>query len=248
MIELKSAYELQKMRESAKIAAEILNKIKDFVKAGVRTKDIDKEAEKLVKKYKAIAAFKGYRGYPANVCISLNEQVVHGIPGDRIVQDGDIVSLDFGIKKDGYFGDLAITFAVGEVDSEKKELIKVAQESLYKGINKCYPGNRLFDVSHAIQDYVESHGFSVVRDFVGHGIGKKLHEEPQVPNYGEPNRGPKLKEGMVLAIEPMVNLGSFEVVVLEDNWTVVTRDGKPSAHFEHTVAITEEGPEVLTKI
>jgi len=203
-------------------------------------------AEEYIKRHGGIPAFKGYRGYPRSLCVSVNEEVVHGIPGKRKLKEGDIVSLDLGVLMDGYYGDAAITVPVGKVSELAKKLIKVTEEALYRGIEMARPGNRLSDISHAIQTHVEKAGFSVVREFVGHGIGKQLHEEPQVPNFGPPNRGPRLEPGMVLAIEPMVNTGTWEVRILPNGWTVVTADGGLSAHFEHTVAITDNGPEILS--
>lgn len=248
MIELKDKYQLQKMRTAGKIVAEVLELMKETVKPGVTTKELDVLAERHIRKYGAIPAFKGYNGFPASLCTSINEEVVHGIPSSRVLKSGDIISIDCGAIYDGYVGDSAITLPVGEISDEDKKLLKVCEESLRLGIAQAHKGNRLQDISHAIQAYVEKNGMSVVRDFVGHGIGRKMHEEPQVPNFGKPGRGPRLEIGMALAIEPMVNLGGYEVVTLEDNWTVVTKDGRKSAHFEHTVAITENGPEILTRI
>ncbi len=211
------------------------------------TKDIDLKAEELIRKNKVIAAFKGYRGFPGNTCISVNEAVVHGIPDQRIVKDGDIVSLDLGIIYQGYYSDTAVTVPVGDISPEARRLIDVTRASLMRGIEQARVGNRLSDISFAVQSFVEMHGFSVVRDFVGHGIGRQLHEEPEIPNYGRPSEGPELLEGMVFCIEPMVNMGTHRTKTLEDGWTVVTADGKPSAHFEHTIAITAHGPEILTQ-
>jgi len=202
----------------------------------------------LIKKYHCAPAFKGYRGFPASICVSVNEQIVHGIPGKRRLKEGDIVSLDLGVKLDGFFGDAAITVPVGKIDPESQKLLRVTKEALYKGIEQAQLGRRLSDISHAIQSWVEKHGFSVVRDFVGHGIGKNLHEEPQIPNFGRPNFGPRLKEGMVLALEPMVNTGSHEVKILDDGWTAVTADGSRSAHFEHSIAVTKDGPLILSEL
>ena len=211
------------------------------------TKDIDDLAAKLIEQENALPAFKGYRGFPANICVSVNEQVVHGIPSsEKKLKSGDIVSLDFGVCYKGYFADAAVTLPVGKIDSSRKKLIRVTRDSLWQAIKQARPGKYLGDISYAIQRYVESQGFSIVRQFVGHGIGRNLQEEPEVPNFGKPHQGLLLKEGMVLAIEPMVNMGSWEVEILNDNWTVVTKDRSPSAHFEHTVAITRNGPEVLT--
>lgn len=248
MIIMKSRQEIEKMRVSGRAAAEVLEELKASVQAGVKTKELDKLAAELTRKKNATPAFLGYHGYPAHVCVSINEEVVHGIPGERVIQNGDIVSLDFGLFIDGYCGDAAVTVPVGEVTPEKRRLLEVTEKSLYAGIEQARPENRLFDISHAVQTIVEENGFSVVRDFVGHGIGRSMHEDPQVPNFGPAHRGPKLKPGMVLAIEPMVNMGGYEVRILEDKWTVVTQDRTASAHFEHTVAILENGPEILTKI
>ena len=248
MIELKDKNQLQKMRTAGRIVAEVLELMKETVKPGITTIELDRLAEKHIRKYGAIPAFKGYRGFPASLCTSINEEVVHGIPSLRELKSGDIISIDCGAIYDGYFGDSAITLPVGEISAEDRKLLAVCEESLRLGIAQAYKGNRLQDISYAIQAYVENNGMSVVRDFVGHGIGRKMHEEPQIPNFGKPGRGPRLEIGMALAIEPMVNLGGYEVVTLEDNWTVVTKDGRKSAHFEHTVAITENGPEILTRI
>ena len=226
--------------------ARALKYLKAFIKEGITTEELDRLAEEYIKRHGGIPAFKGYRGYPRSLCVSVNEEVVHGIPGKRRLKEGDIVSLDLGVLMDGYYGDAAITVPLGKVSELARRLIKVTEEALYRGIEMARPGNRLSDISHAIQSHVEKAGFSVVREFVGHGIGKELHEEPQVPNFGPPNRGPRLEPGMVLAIEPMVNTGTWEVRILPNGWTVVTADGGLSAHFEHTVAITDDGPEILS--
>jgi methionyl aminopeptidase len=236
------------MRDAGKIVAETLVEVKKAVKPGVSTLELDRIAEEYIKSRGAIPTFKGYNGFPGNICASINEQVVHGIPGLKKLKNGDNVSVDIGAVINGYNGDAAVTIAVGEVDAEMQKLLDVTEQSLYKGIEKAMAGNRLGDISHAIQAYVEDHGYGVVRDYVGHGIGRKMHEDPQVPNYGHPGRGPRLKSGMTLAIEPMINLGTHEVKTLDDGWTVVTADGKPSAHFEHTIAITDGKPEILTKL
>lgn len=247
MIELKSAREIGLMRRAGHILADVVARLRGSVKAGMSTLQIDEDVEDFIRSQGARPAFKGYRGFPATVCISINEEVVHGIPSaHRRVEEGDIVGLDLGCIVDGYYADCAVTLAVGEVPSRVRELLDATRESLEAGIAECRPGRRLSDVSHAIQSHVERHGFSVVRAFVGHGIGRALHEEPQVPNFGDPGRGPQLKPGMVLAIEPMVTMGSWEVRILDDGWTAVTRDGSLAAHFEHTIAVTESGPEVLT--
>ena len=247
MIELKSAREIGLMRRAGHILADVVARLRGSVKAGMSTLQIDEDVEDFIRSQGARPAFKGYRGFPATVCISINEEVVHGIPSaHRRIEEGDIVGLDLGCIVDGYYADCAVTLAVGEVPSRVRELLDATRESLEAGIVECRPGRRLSDVSHAIQSHVERHGFSVVRAFVGHGIGRALHEEPQVPNFGDPGRGPQLKPGMVLAIEPMVTMGSWEVRILDDGWTAVTRDGSLAAHFEHTIAVTESGPEVLT--
>ena len=246
MINLRTKEEIEKLRRSNRLVAQALLKVREAIRPGVRTAELDRIAEETIRKGGGRPAFKGYRGYPANLCVSVNEEVVHGIPGPRRLEEGDIVSLDLGVLMDGYYGDAAITVPVGEVSEEAKKLIEVTEEALHKGIEKARVGNRLYDISHAIQSWVESFGFSVVRDFVGHGIGRQLHEEPQVPNFGPPNQGPRLMVGMVLAIEPMVNAGGWQVRVREDGWTVVTADGSLSAHFEHTIAITEDGPDILS--
>jgi methionyl aminopeptidase len=248
MIPLKSEQELQILRTSGAILAGVMNKLRSKVTIGVSTADIDKIAEELISKEGCLPAFKGYRGFPATICVSVNEEIVHGIPGPRKLEEGDIVSLDIGINYQGYFSDTAITLAVGKVSSAKKNLIEVTRKALGEGIRQVKVGNHLSDISHSIQNFVERHGFSVVREFVGHGIGSKLHEEPEIPNYGKAHEGPRLEVGMVLAIEPMVNMGSWESEILDNGWTAVTKDRLPSAHFEHTVAITDKGALVLTKI
>ena len=248
MIELKSAREIGLMRRGGHILHEVMERLRTSVKPGMSTLEIDLDVEEFIRARGAVPAFKGYRGFPATVCISINEEVVHGIPSaQRHVKEGDIVGLDLGCIVEGYYADCAFTLAVGDVPTRVQELLDVTRESLELGITECRPGRRLSDVSHAIQSHVERHGLSVVRAFVGHGIGRALHEEPQVPNFGDPGRGPQLRVGMVLAIEPMVTMGSWEVRILDDGWTAVTRDGSLAAHFEHTIAITESGPEVLTR-
>jgi methionyl aminopeptidase len=246
MIELKSEREINIIQENGRIVAQALRFLGGKIRAGMKTGDLDTLAEKFIKKHDAIPAFKGYRGFPSNICVSVNNEVVHGIPGDRILREGDLVSIDLGVLKDGYYADGAFTFPLGEVENEARRLIQITQNALDQGIQNAVAGKNLSDISHAIQSYVEHSGFSVVRELVGHGIGKHMHEEPQVPNFGRPGEGPLLKEGMVLAIEPMVNSGSFEIKTLEDEWTVVTSDGSLSAHFEHTIAITENGALILT--
>lgn len=246
MIILKSSREIEKIKASGKIVAEVLEELKKKVTRGVRSREIDRAAEELIKKKGGIPAFKGYRGYPSTACISVNNEIVHGIPSDRVFEEGDIVSIDIGVIKDGYYGDAAVTVPVGEINGEVKRLLEVTEASLYKGIEKAVPGNRVSDISCAVQEFVESAGYSVVREYVGHGIGRSLHEDPPVPNFGERDKGPRLKSGMVLAIEPMVNAGMSDLVVLDNGWTAVTKDKSLSAHFEHTVAITEYGYLILT--
>lgn len=247
MIELKSPREIALMRRGGHILAEVVERLRGAVKPGMSTLEIDEDVEEFIRGRGAKPAFKGYRGFPATVCISINEEVVHGIPSaHRRVKEGDIVGLDLGCIVEGYYADCAFTLPIGEVPARVQELLDATRQSLEAGIVECRPGRRLSDVSHAIQQHVEARGFSVVRAFVGHGIGRALHEEPQVPNFGDPGRGPQLKPGMVLAIEPMVTMGSWEVRILDDGWTAVTKDGSLAAHFEHTIAVTESGPEVLT--
>jgi methionyl aminopeptidase len=246
MIIIKSTRELEQLKRSNAIVAEVFEKLKGRIAPGVTTEELDQIAEEHILLKGARPAFKGYRGFPATLCISINEEVVHGIPSHRRLKEGDLVSLDVGVNLMGYFGDAAVTLPVGEVDPRAQRLLEVTEKSLYIGIEEAKVGNRLFDISYAIQSWVESHGFSVVRDFVGHGIGRELHEEPQIPNFGVPHQGPRLEKGMVFALEPMVNEGTHEVRVLSDGWTVVTKDGKRSAHFEHTIAIMEDGAEVLS--
>lgn len=245
---LKSAPDIEKMRRSNRVVAEILQEVKAAVKPGVKTRALDELAEALLKKHRARSAFKGYNGYPAVLCTSVNEEVVHGIPSDRVLREGDLLSLDFGAVCDDYYGDAAITVPVGVVSEEAQRLLRVTEESLYKAIEQARPGKHVGDISAAVQRHVESQGFSAVRDFVGHGIGKFMHERPQVPNFGIPGRGVRLKAGMTLAIEPMINAGGYEVVVLDDGWTAVTRDRSLSAHFEHSVAVTENGPVILSQL
>lgn len=248
MIVLKSRHEIDRMRVAGRMVAEILDGVRSLVCPGVTTFDLDRFASAEALKRKAKCAFRGYHQYPSSLCCSPNNQVVHGLPNKDLLKSGDILSLDFGVVYDGFYGDAAITVPVGDVSDIAKKLISATEESLHAAIEMAVPGNRLGDISSAVQKYVESRGYSVVRDFVGHGIGRSLHEDPQIPNYGFPDKGVKLKPGMVLAIEPMINEKSHEVKVLNDNWTVVTCDGGLSAHFEHIVAITENGPEILTRI
>jgi len=248
MIDLKSEKEIELIAKSAEILSEVLIKMKEMIKPGITTEEIDGLTRKMVKDRGVKAAFLGYRGYPAAVCVSVNEEVVHGIPSSKIkLKEGDIVSLDFGVEREGFFSDAALTVPVGKISGRAQKLIKVTQEALLKGIDMAKPGNRISDISAAVQRYVEANGFSVVRDLCGHGVGRKVHEEPMIPNFGKPGQGPLIQPGMVLAIEPMVNAGSYEVATLDDEWTVVTMDGAVSAHFEHTVAVTENGPVILTR-
>ena len=248
MIVLKSEREIALMRRAGHILADVMDRLRAIVKPGMSTLDVDADVEAFIMGRDARPAFKGYRGFPATVCISINEEVVHGIPSARRrIKDGDIVGLDLGCIVDGYYADCAFTLAVGEVPPVVQKLLDVTRESLDLAIKECWPGRRLSDVSHAVQAHVEAHGFSVVRAFVGHGIGRALHEDPQVPNFGDPGRGPQLRPGMVLALEPMVTMGSWEVTILDDGWTAVTKDGSLAAHFEHTVVVTDGEPEVLTR-
>ena len=246
MIIIRSPREIDQIRKANVVVAEVLERLRTLVVPGVTTDELDGISEEIILSKGAVPAFKGYRGYPKTLCISINEEVVHGIPNKRKLKEGDIVSIDVGTNLHGYFGDAAITLPVGEVHPEAKRLLEVTEKALYIGIGMAKVGNRLFDISHAIQVWVESNGFSVVRDFVGHGIGKNLHEDPQIPNFGSPNQGPRLEKGMIFALEPMVNEGTYEVRVLDDGWTVVTADGKPSAHFEHTIAITDGDAMILS--
>jgi methionyl aminopeptidase len=247
-VEIKSKDEIALMRDAGRIVFEILEVLEQAVAPGVSTWDLDKLAEDLIHKKGAKPAFKGYHGFPSCLCASVNHEVVHGIPKKhRKLVEGDLMKLDFGVIYKGYYGDSARTVPVGKVSDVAQSLVQATRESLYKGIEAMRPGNRLGDIGHAVQTHVEARGFSVVRDFVGHGIGKKLHEQPQVPNFGDPGTGMKLRPGMVLALEPMVNVGTHEVEVLDDDWTAVTLDGKLSAHFEHTIVVTEDGPDILTR-
>jgi methionyl aminopeptidase len=248
MIILKSKSEIEKMRVAGRIVAEALQELVRAVRPGVSTLELDALAERAIRARGAVPAFKGYRGFPKTLCVSINEQVVHGIPSKRRLKEGDIVGLDLGAKWDGYYGDAAVTIPVGSITPVAESLLATAREALYLGIKEISPGQHLSDISHTIQRYAEGQGYSVVRAFVGHGIGTALHEEPQVPNFGPPGRGPRLKVGMVLAIEPMVNIGDADVEIMDDGWTVITADGQLSAHFEHTVALTEAGPEILTRV
>jgi methionyl aminopeptidase len=249
MIVLKSDRELALMREAGRIVAEVHARLREIIQPGVTTAELNALAEEIIiGRHGAIPSFKGYRGFPASVCTSINEQVVHGIPGPRVLLDGDIVSIDVGVIHKGYQGDAAFTAPVGHVSAEAARLMDVTLGSLMAGIGACRPGQRLGDVSSAIQRYVEARGYSVVREYTGHGIGQQMHEDPQIPNFGLPGRGPKLRRGMTLALEPMVNVGGWKTRVLNDHWTVVTADGTLSAHYEHTVAVTKDGPEILTRL
>lgn len=246
MIELKSAREIAIMRRAGAMVAQVLQHVRAIVRPGMTTQDLDAEAVRRLKSLGGEPAFKGYKGFPATLCTSVNEEVVHGIPGPRRLREGDIVGLDYGVRLDGLYADAAITVPVGTIGSETERLLRVTEEALARGIAAARAGERLSAISVAVQRHAEAAGYSVVRQFVGHGIGRNIHEDPPVPNYGEPDRGPRLKAGMVLAIEPMVNMGGPDVEILRDSWTVVTRDRRLSAHFEHTVAVTDEGPQVLT--
>ncbi len=247
MIILKSKAELEVMREAGRIVALTHQELAKAIKPGVTTKQLDEIAETFIRSMGAVPSFKGYGGFPGSICASVNEELVHGIPGKRALQEGDIISIDIGAQFQGYHGDSAWTYPVGKISAENEKLLRVTEESLFKGLEKAVPGGRLSDISHAIQVHAEAAYFTLVREYVGHGIGQNLHEDPQVPNYGPPDRGPRLKPGMVLAIEPMVNAGERYVRTLEDNWTVVTLDRKTCAHFEHTIAITEDGYEIFTR-
>jgi methionyl aminopeptidase len=248
MILLKSPQEIARMEKANRIVAEILEGIKELIRPGVETRELDEAAEEYCRRRGVEPAFKGYRGYPRSICVSVNEEVVHGIPGARRLKAGDLVSLDFGVKYDGYYGDAALTVAVGEVDPQARLLLKATEEALYAGIDRFRVGGRLSDISHAVQTVVEKQGFAVIREFVGHGIGRSLHEDPQIPNFGPAGRGPLLQVGMTLAIEPMTSAGSWQVKILSDGWTAVTEDGARSAHFEHTVALTETGVLILSRL
>jgi methionyl aminopeptidase len=248
VIVLKSPAELEKMRAAGRIVAETLALLKDRIVPGATTAELDRLAEKECRRQGGEPAFKGYGGFPYAICSSPNQQVVHGFPDKKPLQEGDILSIDFGVLYQGFYGDSAITVAVGKIADDTQRLLDATRESLEKAIEKSVPNGRLSDVSHAVQSWVEPKGFSVVREFVGHGIGRSLHEAPQIPNYGQPGQGPRLKAGMTLAIEPMINVGLPGVKILEDGWTAVTLDGELSAHFEHTVAVTDNGPEILTRL
>ncbi|MEI4832469.1 MULTISPECIES: type I methionyl aminopeptidase [Bacillus] len=248
MIICKTPREIEIMREAGKIVALTHQELKKHIAPGITTKELDQIAEKTILKYGATPSFKGYNGFPGSICASVNEELVHGIPGKRKLQEGDIISIDIGAKYNGYHGDSAWTYPVGNISESVQKLLDVTEKSLYLGLEHAKPGERLSNVSHAIQTYVEDNGFSIVREYVGHGIGQDLHEDPQIPHYGPPNQGPRLKPGMVICVEPMVNQGRRYVKTLSDDWTVVTVDGKWCAHFEHTIALTEAGYEILTTL
>jgi len=252
MVSIKTKREIELIRESSRIVAEVLKLVGAQIKPGVTTLSLDRLAEDYIRSFGGVPAFKGYGTqkdnlFPATLCTSIDSEVVHGIPGKRVLKEGEVISIDVGVKKDGYFGDGAWTFPVGDVSPEKQRLLTVTRESLCKGVEKAVAGNRVHDISFAVQAHVEANGFSVVRELVGHGVGRELHEPPNVPNYGRPGTGPELKNGMTLAIEPMVNYGDYQVTMEPDGWTVVTRDGEPSAHFEHTIAIVDGKAEILTQ-
>lgn len=247
MIICKTERELEIMREAGKIVALTHQALKGHIQPGISTKELDEIAEKLIRSHGATPSFKGYNGFTGSICASVNEELVHGIPGKRVLKEGDIISIDIGANYNGYHGDSAWTYAVGKISKKDQELLDVTEAALFKGLEKAKPGERLSDISHAIQTYAEPLGYSIVREYVGHGVGQDLHEDPQIPHYGPPGKGPRLKPGMVLAIEPMINAGSRYVRTLSDNWTVVTVDKEKCAHFEHTIAITESGFEILTK-
>ncbi|MBU0547164.1 MAG: type I methionyl aminopeptidase [Candidatus Omnitrophica bacterium] len=247
MIPIKSEKDLQMLKRSGQILSAVMRKVEKSMRPGITTLDIDRLSEELILKENALAAFKGYKGFPATTCVSVNEEIVHGIPAPRVLLEGDIVSIDLGVNYQGYFSDMAFTLPVGRVDENKRKLIEVTKQALDIGIRQARTGNYLSDISHSIQSFVEGFGFSVVRQFVGHGIGMVLHEEPEIPNFGDAHLGPLLKSGMVLAIEPMVNMGSWECLIAKNGWTAITKDGLASAHFEHTIAVTDKGPVILTE-
>lgn len=247
MIEIKTSQDIMKIKKSCEIVAELLAEIELMIKPGISTIDLDIFAEIFIRKRKGVPAFKGYRNYPSTICASINEVIVHGIPNEKKLKEGDIVGIDVGVILDGYYGDAAATFAVGKIEEKYLNLINVTKQSLYVGIEQAVENKKIGDISHAIQEYVESRGYNVIRDFVGHGVGLRLHEEPKIPNYGEQNTGPRLRAGMVLAIEPMVCMGNYEVEILEDEWTARTKDGSYAAHFEHTIVITNDKPIILTQ-
>lgn len=248
MIIYKSEEEILAIKQSCQIVAMILSELEPMIRPGIRTRELDEFAERRTHEMGAIPAFKGYRGYPASLCTSINEEIVHGIPSSRTLRNGDIISLDFGVINEGFYGDAAVTYPVGDITPRAEHLVATAKRAFEEGFKQIKVGNRLSDISHAVQTHVEDQGFSVIRSFVGHGIGFSLHEEPQLPNFGPPGRGPKLKPGMVLAFEPMISIGSWEVEILSDNWTAVTKDRSLSAHYEHTVALTQKGAIILSQL
>jgi len=248
MIILKSDRELKYLRDAGRLVAETHREVARAVAPGISTRELDEIAENYIQKQGGTPSFKGFGEFPASICASVNEEVVHGIPGNRKLEEGDIISIDIGAIVNGYHGDAAVTLPVGDIDEDSRRLLRVTEEALNRAIQKAVVGNRLSDLSFAVQQWAEKNGFSVVRDYVGHGIGKNMHEPPQVPNYGPPGRGIRLAHGLTLAIEPMINAGTYEVEVREDNWTVITKDGKRSAHFEHTIAVTRDGPAILTRL
>lgn len=248
MIITKTQREVEIMREAGRIVAITHEELRKHIKPGITTQELDAIAEEVILKHGATPSFKGYGGFPGSICASVNEELVHGIPGKKVLKDGDIISIDIGAYYKGYHGDSAWSYQVGTISEDTKQLLVVTEQSLYKGLEMAKPGNKLSDISHAIQQYVENHGYSIVEDFVGHGIGQKLHEDPPIPNYGLPGQGPILKKGMTLAIEPMVNQGKKQIRILPDNWTVITADKKLCAHYEHTIVITDDGYEILTQL
>lgn len=248
MIIGKSKREIEKMRAAGQLVGQVRNRLREMAEPGITTIELDRFAEKMIRDAGALPTFKGYNGFPYSICASVNEQIVHGFPSNYALKEGDIFSIDCGVTLEGFVGDTATTIPVGKVCQEWLELIRVTEECLERAIKQCVPGNHLGDIGWAVQEHAEAHGYSIVRDYVGHGIGRRMHEDPQIPNYGRPGLGPKIKSGYVFAIEPMVNLGTHHTKVLSDGWTVVTVDGQPSAHFEHTIAITDDGPEVLTLV
>jgi methionyl aminopeptidase len=247
MVHIRTPEEIEKIRISSRIVHDTLVMLGREIRPGITTRRLERMAQEYIRSMGGYSAFKGYHGYPGHICTSIDEQVVHGIPSDRMLRDGEIISIDVGVRKNGYIGDAAMTFAVGQVSEDRLQLMRVTEEALLRGIAQARSGNHLSDIGHAIQTYVESFGYGVVRNLVGHGVGRELHEPPEVPNYGEPGRGPVLKTGMCLAIEPMITMGSYEVRLLRDGWTVVTEDHQPSAHFEHTIAIGPDGPQILSQ-
>jgi len=248
MIIGKSKRELEKMRASGQLVGQVLQRLRELAEPGITTIELDRFAEKMIRDAGALPTFKGYNGFPYSICASVNEQIVHGFPSNYALKEGDIFSIDCGVTLEGFVGDTATTIPVGRVTEDRLKLIRVTEECLQRAIKMCVPGNHLGDIGWAVQEYAESNGYSVVRDYVGHGIGRRMHEDPQIPNYGRPGLGPKIKSGYVFAIEPMINIGTHHTKVLADGWTVVTVDGQPSAHVEHTIAITDDGPEVLTLV